>query len=94
LEQLRAKVLPKSPLGQALGYARKQWRALNVYLTDGDLSIDDNAAENALRGTAVGRNNWFFWGSETGGRTAAIFTSFTATCKRLGINTNHRSRPP
>jgi len=86
LEQLRATVLPKSPLGQAVGYAQNQWKALNVYLTDGDLRIDNNAAENALRGTAVGRKNWLFWGSETGGRTAAVLTSFTATCKRHGLN--------
>lgn len=86
LEQLRAKVLPKSPLGQAIGYAQNQWQALNVYLTDGNLRIDNNVAENALRGTAVGRKNWLFWGSETGGRTAAVLTSFTATCKRHGIN--------
>ena len=86
LEQLRATVLPKSPLGQAVGYALNQWPALNVYLTDGDLRIDNNAAENALRGTAIGRKNWLFWGSETGGRTAAALTSFTATCKRHGLN--------
>jgi transposase len=55
-------------------------------LTDGDLSIDNNAAENALRGTAIGRKNWLFYGSETGGHTAAILTTFTSTCKRLGIN--------
>ena len=86
LERLRTQALPKSPLGQAVGYALNQWRALNVYLTDGDLNIDNNAAENALRGTALGRKNWLFWGSETGGRTAAVLTSLTATCKRLGIN--------
>ena len=86
LEQLRVQALPKSPLGQAVGYALNQWQALNVYLTDGDLRIDNNAAENALRGTAVGRKNWLFWGSETGGRTAAVLTSVTATCKRHGIN--------
>ncbi len=85
-EQLQTKVLPKSPLGQAVGYALNQWQALNVFLTDGDLSIDNNAAENALRGTALGRKNWLFYGSETGGHSAAVLTSFTATCKRLGIN--------
>ena len=86
LEQLRATVLPKSSLATAIGYALNQWQALNVYVTDGDLNIDNNAAENALRGTAVGRKNWLFYGSETGGHTAAILTSFTATCKRHGIN--------
>jgi transposase len=86
LEHQRARVLPKSPLGLAIGYALNQWQALNVYLTDGDLRIDNNAAENALRGTALGRKNWLFWGSETGGHSAAILTSITATCKHLAIN--------
>lgn len=86
LEQLQPMVLPKSALATAVGYALNQWPALNVYVTDGDLKIDNNAAENALRGTAVGRKNWLFHGSETGGRTAAILTSVTTTCKRLGIN--------
>ena len=71
IEQARLQALPKSPLAEALGYVRNQWQALNVYLTDGDLSIDNNTAERALRGTAIGRKNWLFFGSETGGRTAA-----------------------
>lgn len=86
LEELQRQALPKSPLAAAVGYAMNQWQALNVYLTDGDLNIDNNLAENALRGTAVGRKNWLHFGSETGGHTAAVLTSFTATCKRLGIN--------
>ena len=86
IEQARLQALPKNPLAEALGYVRNQWRALNVYVTDGDLSIDNNVAERALRGTAIGRKNWLFFGSETGGRTAAILTSFTATCRRLDIN--------
>jgi transposase len=86
LEQVQKEVLPKSPLGQALTYVRNQWAALNVYLTDGDLAIDNNAAERALRGTAIGRKNWLFWGSEPGGHTAAVLTSFIATCQRHQIN--------
>jgi len=50
-------VLPKSPMGQATTYALNQWEALKVYTTDGDLNIDNNAAENALRPIAVGRKN-------------------------------------
>jgi hypothetical protein len=79
-------VLPKSPLGAAITYATNQWEALNVYVTDGDLAIDNNAAERALRGVAVGRKNWLFWGSDVGGKTAAVLTSFTTTCKRHGID--------
>ena len=56
LGTLRAEVLPKSPIGQAVGYALNQWAALNRYVADGDLAIDNNAAERALRGIAVGRN--------------------------------------
>ncbi|MDP2895347.1 MAG: transposase domain-containing protein, partial [bacterium] len=52
----------------------------------GDLEIDNNGAERSLRGIAVGRKNWLFFGSDNGGRTAAVLTSFIATCKRLEIN--------
>lgn len=85
LDAKRGSVLPKSPLGAALTYATNQWSALNVYVTDGDLAIDNNAAERALRGVAVGRKNWLFWGSDVGGKTAAVLSSFIATCKRHGI---------
>ena len=75
-------VLPKSPMGEAIGYTLNQWDALNVYLTDGRLSIDNNVAENALRRVALGRKNWLFVGSDNGGRTAAILYSLISTCKR------------
>ena len=74
--------LPKSPLGQAIGYAQNQWDALCVYTRDGRLAIDNNAAENALRRVAVGRKNWLFCGSDNGGRTAATLFSLIATCQR------------
>jgi hypothetical protein len=73
-------------MGQAVGYALNQWEALNRYAGDGNLAIDNNAAERALRGVAVGRRNWLFWGSDAGGETAAVLTSFTATCQRHGID--------
>jgi len=53
-----------------------------VYATDGDLDIDNNVAERALRRVAVGRRNWLFCGSDNGGRTAAILFSLIATCQR------------
>jgi len=79
-------VLPKSPMGQAITYALNQWDALTVYTTDGDLAIDNNAAENALRRVAVGRKNWLFCGSDRGGHTAAVLFSLLATAQRHGIN--------
>lgn len=53
---------------------------------NGDLEIDKDAAERGLRGIALGRKNWLFFGSDKGGETAAILTSFLTTCKRLQIN--------
>lgn len=86
LEEEYQKVLPKSPIGQAIGYALNNWDALNRYLENGILSIDNNAAERALRSIAVGRKNWMFYGSDKGGRAAAVLCSFTASCKSLDID--------
>ena len=80
-------VLPKSPMGQAVTYALNQWDALKVYATDGELNIDNNPAENAVRRIALGRKNWLFAGSDRGGRTAATLFSLIATCQR------HRVEP-
>jgi transposase len=79
-------VLPKSPIGVAIHYAREQWTALLRYLEHGGLAIDNNAAERALRAVCVGRNNWLFCGSDEGGRRAAILYTIVATCKALGID--------
>jgi transposase len=86
LEQQSASALPKSPLGQAVQYALNQWQALLLYTQQGCLALDNNAAERALRPIAVGRNNWLFVGSKTGGQTAAILFSFTSTCRRLNLD--------
>jgi transposase len=86
LEREQPTVLPKSPEGTAISYTLSNWDALVRYCDDGDLEIDNNGAERSLRGIAVGRRNWSFLGSDNGGRTAAILTSITATCKRLGVD--------
>ena len=78
-------LLPKSPLAEAVGYARNQWAALQRYTTAGFLEIDNNAAERALRAVAIGRKNYLFFGSDVGGETAAVLYTFTQTCQRLGI---------
>jgi hypothetical protein len=56
LEKQAGALLPKSPLAEAVGYARNQWAALQRYTTTGFLEIDNNAAERALRAVAIGRN--------------------------------------
>ena len=85
LRKIRDKVLPKSPAGKAVRYALNQWLALSRFLEDGDLEIDNGATERANRDVAIGRNNWTFFGSDNGGKTAAILISFIATCKRCGV---------
>ncbi len=55
-------------------------------MRDGDLEIDNNGAERSLGGVAEGRQNWMFFGSDNGGRTAAALNSLIATCKRLRID--------
>jgi transposase len=86
LQRERLQVLPKSPMGQAIAYTLSNWDALMRYSKDGDLEIDNNGAERSLRGVAVGRRNWTFYGSDNGGHTAAVLTSLIATCKRHRID--------
>src|SRR5262249_24503865 len=49
LDRERAQVVPKTPIAEAIHYALNQWTALTVYLTDGELAIDNNAAERAIK---------------------------------------------
>jgi transposase len=86
LLRYREELLPKSTAGQAVSYALNHWTALTRYCEDGDLQIDNNAAERSLRGIAVGRNNWTFFGSDNGGKTAAVLRTFVASCERLKID--------
>jgi transposase len=82
LQDIQAEVLPKSPEGRAVRYTLKNWTALTRYAENGDLEIDNNATERTIRGVAVGRNNWVFFGSDRGGKTAAVLRSFVASCER------------
>jgi transposase len=86
LRDEQGKVLPKSPMGQAIAYALRHWQALTRYLDDGFLDIDNNIAELTLRHIAIGRKNWLFAGSSSGAETAAILFSVTSTCHRHGID--------
>jgi transposase len=86
LEDWSIEVLPKSPVGQAVGYARGQWIALNRYIDDGDLDIDNNLSERVLRIVAIGRKNWLFAGSDAGAERAGIIYSLIASCKLCEID--------
>ncbi|MGH6796314.1 MAG: IS66 family transposase [Methylocella sp.] len=77
-----AKVLPRSKLGEALGYVRNQWTALSRFLDDGRIPIDNNAVERDLRAVAIGRKNWMFIGSyDAGLRTATILTVVSSAAR-------------
>jgi hypothetical protein len=78
--------LPQSPLGLAAQYTRNQWTALQQYIYDGRLEIDNNRAENVLRRAALGRKNWLFVGSDAGGERAAILYTTLSTCARHKVN--------
>jgi hypothetical protein len=85
LLKLQPEVLPKSSSGAAVRYALNQWEALTRFLEDGELEIDNGATERANRDIALGRGNWTFFGSDGGGKTAAVLRSFIASCKRCGV---------
>jgi transposase len=86
LEQERSRVLPKSPIGVAIGYALRNRAALTRYTEAGFLRIDNNASERALRAVAVGRKNYLFAGSDAGGKSAAVLYSVVGTCRRAGLD--------
>lgn len=85
-DEQQLKILPKSPIGDAMSYALNNWTALTRYLDDEILDIDNNEAEQALRGIAVGRKNWLFLGSDRGGRAAAVHYTLIQSAKRHGID--------
>lgn len=85
LDEQKKDALPRSSWGQAVNYALNQWEDLCLFSTLGCLAIDNNVAERSLRGIALGRKNWLFVGSPSGGKTAAILFSVLASCKRHDI---------
>jgi transposase len=84
--RIAGEVLPKSPLGEACRYALKNRAALERYLEDGRLEIDNNGAERAMKPVVLGRRNWMFCGSEAAAKRAAILLSLVNTCKNLGMD--------
>jgi transposase len=79
-------VLPRSPMATAITYAKNQWVALNVYVTQGFLNIDNNAAERALKRVALGRKNWLFAGHDAAAVNHARLWSLIASAERHNID--------
>jgi transposase len=84
LDAQKPDVLPKRPLGAAIGYVQNHWEALKRYTSLGSLSIDNNASELHMNIIATWRKNWLFTGSESGGETMAVLFSLVSSCRRHG----------
>jgi transposase len=83
------KLSRKSELAAAFRYMRARSAALVRCFDDGRLALDNNPAERALRGVAIGRKNWLFAGSNAGGRRAAAMYSLIESAKLNGIDPQH-----
>src|SRR5262249_57232196 len=85
-ENTLGKLSRKSDTAKAVRYALVRWEALQRYVYDGRLEMDNNAAERALRAVALGRKNYLFAGSDHGGESAAALYSLIGTAKLNGID--------
>ena len=85
---LRHGALPESQLGKACAYALNHWTSMSRYLDYGQVAIDNNAMENAIRPTAIGKKNWMFVGHPQAGDRPAILYSILLSCQRLQIDIN------
>jgi transposase len=88
LERLKTahRYLPQSLMGKAINYALNQWPALQLFLEDGRLEIDNNLVENSIRPTAIGKKNWLFIGEANAGERSAILYTIIESCRRHRID--------
>lgn len=80
LREERRRLSSKSPVAKAIDYFLKRCSAFSRFLDDGRICLSNNAAERAVRGIAIGRRNWTFCGSDSGGRRAAAIYTLIETC--------------
>ena len=86
LERLATLYTDKSAMRLAINYALTLWESLIIYIDVGELPLDNNGAERAIRPIAVGRKAFLFVGSEDGGAWAATFYSIMESCRMQRIN--------
>jgi transposase len=86
MEKMLRSLSAKSDTAAAIRYAMSHWRALTRYVDDGLLEIDNSAAERALRAVAIGRKNYLFMGSDSGGQRAASIYTLIGTAKLNGLD--------
>ncbi|MEL6885312.1 MAG: IS66 family transposase [Pseudomonadota bacterium] len=76
----------KSDLAKAFRYGLSRWPSFTLFLDDGRVAIDNNAAERGMRPIGVGRRNWLFAGSDSGGETLARAMTIIETAKMNGLD--------
>ena len=81
-----ARIPGKGDLAKAFRYALKRWPSFTLFLKDGRVGIDNNPAERAMRPIGVGRRNWLFAGSNTGGETLARAMTLIESAKMNGLD--------
>lgn len=87
LDEKSTLVLPKNALGMAMQYTLNQWKALFRYTENGILTIDNGYAERLLKPTVLGKKNYLFFGSDSGGEMAATYYSLIQSAILHGLNT-------
>ncbi|MEO0995282.1 MAG: IS66 family transposase, partial [Pseudomonadota bacterium] len=85
LAEVRARVSPKSRLGEKLAYFHRHWDGLQTFLSDGRVEIDSNSVENLIRPIALNRKNALFAGHDEGGRAWGRIASLIETAKINGV---------
>jgi hypothetical protein len=85
LTELAPQVVPQSRLGRAVHYTLGQWPKLTVFLKHGEVPLDNNRCENAIRPFVVGRKGWLFSDTVAGAKASANLFSLVETCKSNGI---------
>jgi transposase len=86
MHQQRALLSTKNDTAKAINYLLNRWAAFTRFLDDGRVCLSNNAAERSLRGVAIGRKNWTFAGSDTGGHRAAAVYTLVETCKMNDVD--------
>jgi len=76
----------KGDLAKAMRYALTRWPSFRLFLEDGRVAMDNNAAERAVKPVVIGRKNWMFAGSDAGGETLADAMTIIETAKMSGLN--------
>ena len=86
IDEQRAVIPPRTPLGRGLGYLHRQWPRLLLFLEDGNIELTNNRRERELRRLVLGRRNWLFTWLDLGGERTASILTIVGTCIAHEVN--------